>query len=207
MSNIKYDVEPLFVEPIFRANIGHAISTAQEEFIKTQKMINNKSNLISEELYLLDRPELKSIKAAVDEALAIYAQAVMGISQQLYVTQSWSLINHKGAGMHGHSHSNSLVSGALYFTDLPEPIAGMIFDRHTTYQQLQLRPMDTHQSLYNAPLNRIVPKKGELVMFSSRLQHFVEPNMADEPRYSVSFNSFIRGELGEHREVNTLTLD
>ena len=34
MTITEYKVEPLFAEPIFRANIAHAISPEQEEYIK-----------------------------------------------------------------------------------------------------------------------------------------------------------------------------
>jgi len=206
MTKLNYEVQPLFVEPVFRADVGHAIDKDQIEYIKKLKMVQNKSNLISEDLYIFEDPKLKSIKDAVNEALAEYAKVVMGISNELYVTQSWSLINNTNMGMHGHSHSNSLVSGALYFTDMPEPVASMIFDRHTEYQQLQLDPDNDKQNLYNTKMNIVTPKKGELVMFSSRLQHFVQANMAKSPRYSISFNTFIRGKLGDLREVNELTL-
>jgi uncharacterized protein (TIGR02466 family) len=206
MSKLNYEVHPLFVEPVFRADIGNAISQEQVDYIKKLKMVQNKTNLISENLYIFEDPKLKSIKEAVEEALSEYARVVMGISNELYVTQSWSLINNQNMGMHGHSHSNSLVSGALYYTDMPEPVASMIFDRHTQYQQIQLDPDNDKQNLYNTKMNIVTPKKGELVMFSSRLQHFVQANMAKSPRYSISFNAFVRGKLGDLREVNELVL-
>ena len=90
----EYKVEPLFAEPVFRANIGHAITPEQEEYIKNLKMVDNRQNLISEDLYIFEHPELASISQAVQEVLDIYASEVMGIDQRLYVTQSWSLINH-----------------------------------------------------------------------------------------------------------------
>lgn len=49
----KYEVQALFAEPIFRADIGHIISEQQIEFIKSLKMVNNQVNLISECLYLI----------------------------------------------------------------------------------------------------------------------------------------------------------
>ncbi|WP_026942913.1 TIGR02466 family protein [Hellea balneolensis] len=206
MAEIEYEVHPLFAEPLFRANISHAISDKQVEIIKNLKMVQNKSNLISEDLYIFNHKELKSIKNAVQKALDIYAKTVMGISQKLYPTQSWSLINQPNMGMHGHSHSNSIVSGALYYTDMPKPVASMIFDRHTTYQQLQLTPDNDKKNIYNTTMNVVTPKKGELIMFSSRLQHFVQANMSKDTRYSVSFNSFIKGKLGDLRDVNELRL-
>lgn len=118
-----YEVQALFAEPIFRADVGHAISAEQVEFIKNQKMVTNQVNLISENLYLFEEPEMLSIKEAIQEVLDLYAREVMGIPQKLYVTQSWSLTNEPEVGMHGHSHSNSMISGSLYFTDLPEPAA------------------------------------------------------------------------------------
>ena len=80
------DVQPLFIEPVFRASIKSAISDEQIAFIKNLKMVNNQTNLISENLYIFDEPELASIKTAVHEALDYYAKNVMGIEQELYVT-------------------------------------------------------------------------------------------------------------------------
>lgn len=201
-----YDIQPLFATPYFRANLAHAISPEQVEFIKNLKMISNKQNLISENLYIFDEPELKSIKDAVQEALDLYASKVMGISQRLYVTQSWSLINHQNVGMHPHSHSNSIISGSLYYTDLPEPKARMIFDRYTAYRQLQINPDADKHNLYNTPVNVVVPEKHEVLLFPSDVNHLVESNVTGEPRYSIAFNCFIEGTIGSFRDVSELTL-
>ena len=106
----EFTVKPLFAEPYFVMNIKDAISPKQVKFIQSLEMIENQVNKISKELYLFDVPEMRSIKKAVDEALATFAREVMGISHKLDVTQSWSLINPPGVGMHAHTHSNSLIS-------------------------------------------------------------------------------------------------
>jgi len=201
-----YEVQALFAEPYFRANIGHAISDEQIEYIKNLEMVTNRANLISENLYILDDPALQSIQEAVQEALDLYASEVMGISQKLYVTQSWSLINQPDVGMHGHSHSNSVVSGSLYYCDLPSPVAKMIFDKHKMYQQLELNPQQGKKNIYNIPLNIVTPRKNDVVLFPSGLQHFVETNTSSQPRYSIAFNSFVRGKLGAYRDVSELKL-
>lgn len=202
----KYEIQALFAVPVFRADIGHAITEEQIQFIKNLKMANNQVNLISDNLYLFDEPEMKSIKDAIQEVLDLYAREVMGIPQKLYVTQSWSLLNHPDVGMHGHSHSNSIISGSLYFCDLPHPSSKMVFDRHKTYQQLELIPDEDKKNIYNAPLNVITPQKNEVLLFPSGLQHFVEPNKSSLPRYSIAFNTFLRGKLGSYRDVSELTL-
>lgn len=206
MDDGTFRVEPLFAEPLFRADLGHAITEEEIGFIKNLKMTNNQTNLISENLYIFEEPELARIKLAIQNVLDAYARDVMGIPQKLYVTQSWSLINQPGMGMHGHSHSNSVISGSLYFCDLPEPNAGMVFDRHRTYQQLQLNPVPEKRNIFNTHANIIYPKKNEVLLFSSSLQHFVEANQSDQPRYSIAFNTFVRGKIGDHRNVSELAL-
>ena len=201
-----FDVQPLFVEPVFRASLAHIITDTHVKFIQSLKMVENRSNLISEDLYIFERPELAEIKTAVHSALDHYARTVMGIEQTLYVTQSWALTNPPNVGMHGHSHSNSLISGTLYYAELPEPIANMVFDRHNTYQQMELRPQPDKHNLYNTPANIVVPKTHDLVLFSSGLQHFVEPNLASKPRHAIAFNTFVKGKLGSYRDVSELTL-
>lgn len=201
-----YEVAPLFAEPYFRADIGYAISDDQVEFIKNLETMQNQANLISTNKYIFELPELASIAEAVQDALDTYATEIMGIRQKLYVTQSWSLINNASIGMHGHSHSNSLISGSLYYTDMPDPVASMIFDRHRGYQQIELPPERDRQNIFNTPLNIVTPKKHELLLFSSGLQHFVETNESSEPRYSIAFNTFIKGKIGDLQDVSELTL-
>ena len=202
----EYEIQPLFAEPFFRTNISKAIGEEDIAYIRNLKMVPNKANLISDNLYIFEEPELVDVKAAVQEVLDFYASEVMGITQKLYVTQSWALVNHPNTGMHGHSHSNSIISGSLYYCDLPTPGSSMVFDRHKSYQQLQLIIEKEKQNIYNTPLNIITPKSGEVFLFSSGLQHFVENNTSGEPRYSIAFNTFIRGTIGELRDVSQLTL-
>lgn len=201
-----YDIQPLFATPYFRADLSHAISDEQVKYIRNLKMITNRDNLISEDLYIFKHPELKSISDAVQEALDIYAREVMGIPQQLFVTQSWSLMNPPGIGMHAHSHSNSIVSGSLYYHDLPEPVSRVIFDKHTMYQQLELNPVRERQNLYNTPINIITPKAKEVLMFPSDINHMIEANGSQEPRCAIAFNAFIKGTIGNYRDVSELNI-
>jgi uncharacterized protein (TIGR02466 family) len=206
MTVVSHEAHPLFAEPYFRANIAGTIAPRQIEFIKGLKMVNNMENSISENLYIFEEPELRSIKDAVQEVLDIYARNILCIPQTLYVTQSWSLTNNSHVGMHGHSHSNSILSGSLYYCEIPQPPAGMVFTRHTAYQQIDLAPEREKRNVYNSPITRIIPKQDDVILFSSRLTHMVEPNASDRPRHAIAFNTFVKGKLGQYRDVSELML-
>jgi uncharacterized protein (TIGR02466 family) len=202
----QYEVQPLFAEPIFRVDLGRTVSEEQIAYIRSLKMVPNESNLITENTYIFELPQLASIKNAVQDLLDVYAREVMAIPQRLYVTQSWALLNKPNVGMHAHSHSNSIISGSLYFCELPNPPSRMVFTRHKTYQQLDLQPTAGVPSIYNSPSSGITPRSNEVLLFSSELTHMVEPNPAGQPRWSIAFNTFVRGRLGGYRNISELVL-
>ena len=61
----QYDVQPLFATPYLRADLSYAISAEQIEFVRNLKMLKNRDNLISEDLYIFRHPELASVAEAV----------------------------------------------------------------------------------------------------------------------------------------------
>jgi len=206
MAEANYEIQPLFAIPFMRADISAAITPAQVEHVRNLKMVRNRDNLISEDLYIFKHPELAVLAVAVQDALDIYARDVMGLDQQIVITQSWGLVNPPGVGMHSHSHSNSIVSGSVYFDDLPEPVSRVFFDRHTMYRQIEMIPNAERRNLYNTPTNVITPRHGEVLMFPSDINHQIEANASDAPRRAIAFNSFVKGTIGDYRDVSQLTI-
>lgn len=202
----KLDVQALFAVPYARVNLSHIITPDHVAYIKNLKMVQNQQNLISEDLYIFRHPQLSAISQAIHEMLSLYARDVMGISQDLVVTQSWSLTNMPGVGMHSHSHSNSIISGSFYFAPMPNPPGRMFFDRYADYQRIELRPEEGRRNLFNTSLNAVEPRDGDLVLFPSEINHMVEANASNEPRHAIAFNSFIKGTIGDYRDVSQLTL-
>ena len=202
----KFEIQPLFATPYAKADLGYGITPDQIEYVQNLKMVKNQANLISENLYIFEEPELRVMAEAVQEALNRYASEVMGISQKIVVTQSWGLMNPPNVGMHAHAHSNSIVSGSLYYCGLPEPVSRVFFDRHTMYRQIELNPEDSKRNLYNSPVNMITPKVNELFMFPSDINHMIEANGSNEPRQAIAFNSFVKGRFGNYRDVSELNI-
>ncbi len=206
MAAASFDIQPLFATPIVRADLSAAITEDQIAHVKGLKMVRNRDNLISEDLYIFRHPELQGIAQGVAAALEKYARDVMGIAQDLVVTQSWGLMNPPGIGMHSHSHSNSMVSGSLYYCALPEPVSRVFFDRNTMYQRIELLPEAGRRNIFNTNVNVIEPRQNELLMFPSEINHMIEANGSDEPRCAIAFNAFIKGTIGDYRDVSQLTV-
>jgi len=206
MSVQSMEVQTLFATPLARVDISSALDDAQVEYIQSLKMVKNQQNMISEDLYIFKHPQLKRLATAVQSALSAYASEIMGLEQDIVVTQSWALLNDPGVGMHAHAHSNSIVSGSVYYAPLPEPVSRVIFDRHTHYQQIEMIPDPEKVNIYNTSRNVITPKHGEVIMFPSDINHMIESNGSQELRRAIAFNSFVKGTIGNYRDVSELTV-
>lgn len=204
MANKELEIQTLFATPLARLDISEALDSAQVAYIMNLPMIRNQQNMISEDLYIFKHPELKKLATAVQTALTGYAKYVMGIEQDIVITQSWALLNQPGVGMHAHAHSNSIVSGSVYYAPLPEPVSRVVFDKHTHYQQIEMRPAPGHENIYNTPRNVITPRQGEVIMFPSDLNHMIESNGSQAERRAIAFNSFVKGTIGDYRDVSEL---
>ena len=70
-----------------------------------------------------------------------------------------------------------------------------------------IKPEIKEFTQWNSPLWFFPAIAGELVLFPSWLQHKVQPNeKATTDRISISFNTFVRGKLGNNKELTELII-
>ena len=80
-----YGVQPLFAEPLFRADIGHAITPDQVEFIKNLKMINNKKITImthNKYMHITENSQYSKLTIIVkDDSLYPFTKIEKGVKE------------------------------------------------------------------------------------------------------------------------------
>ena len=207
--NIHYEIQPLFPRPLYKSKVDVGLTEEAVDFIKNQETFENPSNAISTNKNLLESSLLEKLNESIHLHLNIFLKEIMGITDcEAYITQSWSLVNMPGQGMHEHSHSNSLISGSYYFTDMPEPGSSMVFNRYPGNQCILKPNLDEEKiNYYNMPNMPVQMEKHDLFLFPSNVSHQIEKNHSSKPRYSIAFNSFVRGKLGCYDYANLLTLN
>jgi uncharacterized protein (TIGR02466 family) len=60
---------------------------------------------------------------------------------------------------------------------------------------------------YNSQDVAILVETGDLVLFPSNFVHEVPPTTSEETRISISFNTFIRGYIGDEKSSTALYLN
>ena len=107
----------------------------------------------------------------------------LGINE-IVIPQMWINVNKKNDWNIIHSHGQYTLSGT-YYVKVPEDSGKIVFR--------DPRPAAINNNFFvnrfdKGEFRRIKPVEGLLILFPSYLDHFVEPNNADEDRISISFD-------------------
>jgi len=177
-----------------------------EDIIKKEGMYKNAGNSTSNNTYIFN-DKLKKIKQFCEQQIEIYVKEVITPEEELdfYITQSWLNVTKPNEWHHEHSHINSIISGVFYisteeddkitFTDPNKKI------RHAMNFKLK------ENTVFNSPTWFFSVNNNELILFPSWLDHKVESNeKATKDRISLSFNTYVKGTLGEQIHLNELIL-
>jgi len=176
-----------------------------EDIIK-EGMRRNTGNSQSRNSYIFtDR--LKNIKEFCEQHIKTYVEKVINPKKEsdFYITQSWLNITKPGEYHHDHSHPNSIVSGVFYIS-IEEDDQITFIDPNMKVKDF-LKVTEKEFNVWNSVTWFFPVANNELVLFPSWLNHRVSSNeKATTDRISLSFNTFVKGTLGDNKELTELIL-
>ncbi len=164
----------------------------------------NTGNLSSTDKRVLFDYKLLQIKNFIKENLQVYIQNFILPENKinLYITESWVNFTKRGQFHHQHYHHNSLVSGVFYINaDAESDKINFVNDRKELYSIVS-----KEFNIWNSTKWWIPIETGDLILFPSYLPHEVAPVTSKETRISLSFNTFVEGELGTPSQTTELIL-
>jgi len=198
------NIHSLFPEPLGAYELQRPITSTEMATLKEEDWIKNIGNSVGSDRFILKKKNLERIREFIENSLKDYASKVYDFKDgdaELYITQSWVNKTSTGEHHHKHSHPNSIVSGTLYFsgndTDQVEffhPIRGES-GRSWYFPATEFHEHNCHSWLMPATI-------GTLYFWNSTISHSVPPVLGKNDRYSLSFNTFVRGMIGEKAQAN-----
>lgn len=197
----------LFPMVVHQDNIGREFDPEEMQFIIDcgNNKKRNVGNSRSQNSYVLEHPSMNNIKNYVLQNIEYYAKNLKRISDdvEFYITQSWINYTEKDEYHHMHKHHNSLLSGVLYI-DVVEGIDTITFldERSKGILFFDVDEYNTH----NSETWWIPIKSGDIVIFPSSLFHQVEMTNGKKTRISLSFNTFVKGHIGNNMNLTELKL-
>jgi uncharacterized protein (TIGR02466 family) len=193
----------LFPTPLYINNIDAPLINQQKNYLLNLPKIQNMGNLRSESGYIFEYPLFAELKKTINEHIKEYINIVYPNSNlDVYITQSWANYTEPNEYHHKHSHPNSFISGVFYVNAIKNE------DMIKFYKDLPFIFQINHNqnNNYNSQDVAILVETGDLVLFPSNFTHNVPPTTSKETRISISFNTFIRGNIGDENSSTALYL-
>lgn len=204
------NVIPLFGIPLCQTQI----KPYEESEIFLKEKINyversHKVSYISQDDYVLDMENLLPLKTEIMTQVSEFMHGYLDIhpKHNFVMTTSWCNRYEQNHYIQEHYHSNSLISGVLFLTDCKDT-ADIVFHKDKLHNNIftdtvrldykeELDFTNKRSYLYNRSMIAVCPKKWDLIMFPSFLNHSVNVNTnPNEKRYTLSFNTWVKGEIG-----------
>jgi len=198
------NLNSIFPTPVAWFQNDSGINELQKKYVKSLKRKNNVGNEISLDRNVLESKELKVLKNWIVNNINIYFEEIYKPKSkvELYITQSWCNYTKENQHHHKHRHPNSFISG-VYYIDVNEQKDTITFF-NDIYKQLNIEASE--YNLYNSTSWFFNLKNNSLVLFPSSLEHMVESVTSKTERVSLSFNTFLKGYLGQDEEATGLHL-
>ena len=144
-----------------------------------------------------------TVKSILDSACA-FSETVGWRKEEYFITQMWgnkyapNTDEKTGGNIYSHFHSNSLISGVLYFE---ENTPTRIYNHDKTRQII--KTSSAENTAFTSEIFTINAMPGRLLLFPSYLIHDSQPS--DKERVTIAFNILPKS-LGIKMDYNYLDL-
>ena len=208
---MNFIIDHLFPIPVGIYESPVKITDNELTFIKKLGRRRNKSNKTSLDSFILQHKELHSLYKFFKESLNSYLSETIAHNQEevdFYITQSWANYTKGGEYHQLHKHQNSIVSGVFYVQVNEEDSITFHNYSETSGAKYPVYINPVSFNCYNSSIWNYPVKNGQLYLFPSSLAHCVEelPENIGDTRISLSFNTWVKGQLGDPSQLNSLHL-
>jgi uncharacterized protein (TIGR02466 family) len=207
-STIKLYPEPnthgLFPTPVMFIKYPIKFTDDEVDFVKNcaNNVTKNTGNTTSIDRYVLDDPIMANLKSFVQFYVNSYMSNIEAPYNpvEVYITQSWLNYTKPGEYHHKHAHPNSYLSGVLYIN--ADPQKDRIYFYKESYKRISI-PTENYNH-FNSESWWFNVGTCDMVIFPSYLTHMVEQTQSADTRISLSFNTFLKGYIGEEASLTAL---
>tara|TARA_B100000902_G_scaffold48017_1_gene55161 strand:+ start:289 stop:897 length:609 start_codon:yes stop_codon:yes gene_type:complete len=201
-------IDAVFATPVYKSDNLYKLTNEQLDYLKTLEMIKNKGgNFLTTRKDIMNDESMKDFKHWCLLNVRAFAKQ-LGASERtsFYITQSWMNRNPPHSYHHTHMHPNSIFSCIYYVEGDKCPTYFYRYDDRTSFGNFAFYENDKGSNAFTATKAGVMNEVGRLVIFPSSMVHDVDNNESDKDRVTISFNTFIKGEMGEPENSNHLII-
>ena len=201
---IRAQINSLFPVPVYISHLNREYTQKELKFFKKTKWIKNTGNTRSANSYILNSTPLTTLKKEMNIFLKDYFSKIVAAPSTVspYITQSWLNRTKECEFHHPHCHPNSFISGVLYI-DADPAYDTISFHKE---KEPEITTPIVKYNLFNSVSWNFPIKSNQLMIFPSQLSHSVTVKKENSSRISLSFKTFLKGNLGDKEKLTELII-
>ena len=160
---------------------------------------------LSENISVLENKTLTTLKKFMVKKAEEYTRDVLAIKNQIYLTHSWSTINHTNSFHEPHEHPNAFIS-IVYYAQCKESFVRFLLNRIPIGEGFNFDFTIDKYNIYNSQTWDLPVEAGDIVIFPGHVRHGSTINTSKLPRIIVGANFFIKGKIGSAKTVSIITI-
>ena len=172
---------------------------------KTKYRPPKEGHYLSETVTLLENKTFVSFKKFIIESAEKYTRDILGIKDQIYLTQSWSTLNPTNARHQIHSHPNTFIS-LVYYAQCKSGALQFLLDNSSIQEGFNFQYTIDKFTTFNSQSWTLPMEPGDIVLFPGHIRHGSALNKSSESRIIVGANFFLKGKIGTKEDVSLRTL-
>jgi uncharacterized protein (TIGR02466 family) len=186
------EIKHLFATPIgaykLNLDLDNLIKFSYKQ--KSNRSISNRGGIQTQDLNF-NKPPLKKLSEEILNCAENYSRQ-LSLKNNLILKNLWININKTNNFNIEHSHPFSIISGTFY-VQANENSGNIVFKNpNETIEHILAKEYLSEYNQLNANVWWYKPIPNMLLLFPSWLKHYVEPNLSEEDRISISFNMHLK---------------
>ena len=162
------------------------------EYKKTTNDIE-KSSLINDDFEIFDKPQFQLLGDIILKTFISFTKEHLKISNDFKVSSSWLTKTEPNHYSHYHRHNNCYYSGVFYIETNKD--GGEIMFDNMTDERFMLNKIE--DNVYNTKNFTFKTKDKMIIFFPSDIHHKIAENKTNKDRYSIAFNFYPIGHIGD----------
>tara|TARA_R100001086_G_C11783265_1_gene244227 strand:- start:184 stop:789 length:606 start_codon:yes stop_codon:yes gene_type:complete len=192
--------------PIAYEKNAYSLNKKELDAIKKTKYYKQNNGLyLSNTISLLENKTLAPLKKFIVEKAKEYTLNVLGIKDQIYITQSWSTVNPTNAFHEPHEHPNAFIS-LVYYAQCKDSFLRFVLNTTSIRECFNFHYTIDKFNIYNSQIWELPVQTGDIALFPGHIHHGSVANKSSIPRIIVGANFFIKGRLGTKKTVSLITI-
>lgn len=202
---MKVNILPLFSTPIYVAHDDEIPDEKMVEWLDYIRTLEDDRNpaldgACSKSNDLLEHKQLIELKKVIEWHMDEYLYNVLKIREDFKYrfTSSFVNIHIKGDKAAQHCHQNSMFSGVFYLK-VPPNSGNLRFTHPVHAPSVSIgafEPIFVEANYYNSRSVTVEVRDKTVCLFPGHAFHGVPPNLSDETRYALAFNTIVTGSYG-----------